>query len=220
MNKKVKANKNQQLKNDRNQKKSSVQEEPRLRPLPNRAQKKEPLAFTCSNGPVGEDGVKSLSIDIHPGKKELALKQILEAFGVESQELSFIVLNQILNALDVFEKDHGEESQNILAMMHEFRPQDAIEGLLMSQMLTCHNTAMSCLKRSSIPGQYLDAKVSYMKTAARFMRLFTEQVGALNKYRGKGEQKMTVEHVHVNAGGQAVIGNVSSPGGGGKTKNE
>jgi len=31
---------------------------------------------------------------------------------------------------------------------------------------------------------------------------------ALQRYRGKGQQKVTVEHVHVNAGGQAIVGTV------------
>ena len=37
------------------------------------------------------------------------------------------------------------------------------------------------------------------------------QVEALKSYRSKGEQKMTVQHVHVAEGGQAIVGNVSAP---------
>jgi hypothetical protein len=29
---------------------------------------------------------------------------------------------------------------------------------------------------------------------------------ALNHHRGKGQQKITVEHVHIHSGGQAVVG--------------
>jgi hypothetical protein len=41
-----------------------------------------------------------------------------------------------------------------------------------------------------------------------------------NCHRGKGQQKVTVEHVHVHAGGQAVVGMVAAPGqpGGGDAK--
>jgi hypothetical protein len=35
---------------------------------------------------------------------------------------------------------------------------------------------------------------------------------ALNRYRGKGQQKVTVEHVTVNAGGQAIVGTVQAAG--------
>jgi hypothetical protein len=37
------------------------------------------------------------------------------------------------------------------------------------------------------------------------------QVEALKNYRSKGEQKMTVQHVHVAEGGQAIVGNVNAP---------
>ena len=36
------------------------------------------------------------------------------------------------------------------------------------------------------------------------------QLEALQRYRGKGQQKVTVEHVNVNAGGQAIVGTVQS----------
>ena len=46
----------------------------------------------------------------------------------------------------------------------------------------------------------------------------TENLGAvldaLNRHRGKGAQKVTVEHVHVHEGDQAIVGNVENPGGG------
>jgi hypothetical protein len=49
-------------------------------------------------------------------------------------------------------------------------------------------------------------------------RAYTTLLEALNRYRGKGQQKVTVEHVHVHEGGQAIVGNVK--GGGMRTKSE
>jgi hypothetical protein len=43
---------------------------------------------------------------------------------------------------------------------------------------------------------------------------------SLNRHRGKDQQKVTVEHVHVHAGGQAVVGMVETPGGGDRVKSE
>ena len=37
---------------------------------------------------------------------------------------------------------------------------------------------------------------------------------ALSKHRGKGQQVVRVEHVTVQAGGQAIVGNVTQGGGG------
>ena len=51
------------------------------------------------------------------------------------------------------------------------------------------------------------------------LRTFALQVEALQRYRGKGQQKVTVEHVHVHAGGQAIVGAIT-PGGRGKEKSD
>jgi Acetyltransferase (GNAT) domain len=45
----------------------------------------------------------------------------------------------------------------------------------------------------------------------KLARTFAAQVEALKRYRSGGEQKMTVQHVHVAQGGQAIVGNVSAP---------
>jgi hypothetical protein len=45
----------------------------------------------------------------------------------------------------------------------------------------------------------------------KLARTFAAQVEALKRYRSGGEQKMTVQHVHVAEGGQAIVGNVSAP---------
>jgi hypothetical protein len=45
----------------------------------------------------------------------------------------------------------------------------------------------------------------------KLARTFAAQVEALKRYRSGGEQKMTVQHVHVADGGQAIVGNVSTP---------
>ena len=55
--------------------------------------------------------------------------------------------------------------------------------------------------------------------AVKLLRTYTMQMEALQRYRGKGEQKMTVEHVHVYQGGQAIVGAVHQ-GGGARTKAE
>jgi hypothetical protein len=46
------------------------------------------------------------------------------------------------------------------------------------------------------------------------------QMEALQRYRGKGEQKMVVEHVHVHQGGQAIVGSVHQGGGAGERTEE
>ena len=53
----------------------------------------------------------------------------------------------------------------------------------------------------------------------KLLRTYASQVEALQRYRGKGQQKVTVEHVHVHAGGRAIVGTVN-PRRAGKEKSE
>jgi hypothetical protein len=46
----------------------------------------------------------------------------------------------------------------------------------------------------------------------KLARTFAAQVSALKQYRSGGEQRVTVQHVNVSDGGNAVIGNINSPG--------
>ena len=48
----------------------------------------------------------------------------------------------------------------------------------------------------------------------KLSRTYATLLEALNRHRGKGQQKVTVEHVHVHPGGQAVVGAVEPPGAG------
>ena len=48
----------------------------------------------------------------------------------------------------------------------------------------------------------------------KLARTFTRQVEALKKYRSTGEQTIRVQHVNVSDGGQAIVGNVQTGGGG------
>jgi hypothetical protein len=52
--------------------------------------------------------------------------------------------------------------------------------------------------------------------AARLLRAYATQVEALRRLRNGGSQTVRVEHVHVNEGGQALIGNVKSISGSGR----
>jgi hypothetical protein len=102
------------------------------------------------------------------------------------------------------------------------RPRDEAEAMLIAQMIATHELAMTFARRlkriENIPQQ--DSAVNGL---TKLTRTYAAQMEALKRYRSGGEQKMTVQHVHVAEGGQAIVGNVSAsaPGGViGKTKEQ
>ena len=71
-----------------------------------------------------------------------------------------------------------------------------------------------------IPEQSFEGRRENLNQANKLSRTYATLFEALNRHRGKGQQKVTVEHVHVHSGGQAVVGVVETPGGGDRAKAE
>ena len=67
---------------------------------------------------------------------------------------------------------------------------------------------MECLRRAALERRTFAGRDVNLKHAAKLPAIYTSQMDALNKHRGKGQQKVTVEHVHIESGTQAIIGNV------------
>ena len=81
--------------------------------------------------------------------------------------------------------------------------------MLAAQIAAAHTASMTFTRRlahvENIPQQDSAERVFNKLT-----RTFAAQMSALKEYRSKGEQKMTVQHVHVAEGGQAIVGNVNA----------
>ena len=82
----------------------------------------------------------------------------------------------------------------------------------MATTMAQHHAAMECSRRAMVPDQPFEAAQGFRKAAANASRTFIELLSALDRKRGTGgQQKVTVEHVHVHSGGQAVVGNIAAP---------
>lgn len=81
--------------------------------------------------------------------------------------------------------------------------------MLAAQKVSIHNMAMECSKRAMLEGQTAHGVTENLNRVNKLMRTFTTQLEALGRYRGKGVQRVTVEHIHINNGGQAIVGNVN-----------
>ena len=97
--------------------------------------------------------------------------------------------------------------------MLNMRPKDPIEGMILAQMIGAHNAAMECYRRAMISDQPPDGRAMNLAHAGKLSRTYCALTEALNRHRGKGQQTVRVEHVTVQAGAQAIVGNVSAGGG-------
>ena len=93
------------------------------------------------------------------------------------------------------------------------KPQNELEGMLIAQMVACHSATMECYRRGMLAEQSFEGRQFNLSAANKLSRTYAMLLDALNRHRGKGQQVVRVEHVTVQAGGQAIVGTVSQGGG-------
>jgi len=85
---------------------------------------------------------------------------------------------------------------------------DTLEEMLATQMLALHSAAVDCISRAMLPEQNGATRREELALATRVSRAFAQLAETMDRRRRGGEQKVRVEHVHVHAGGQAVVGTI------------
>ena len=161
---------------------------------------------------MAKDQDKAQSAPRRPAHKITNTERLQDIFKVDKQKRELEKINEIGKLLWVH-PDASEEAVHsrilrALELYEGLEPMDAAEGMLAMQMVGTHDAALECLKRAALDNQTFEGRDMALKHAQKLMSLYMQQLAALNKHRGKGQQKVTVEHVNVQAGGQAIVGNV------------
>src|SRR3954447_2172044 len=138
--------------------------------------------------------------------------------GSRSDGFNNIVSNQALSTLWLSSNSEtvDQQYQAVLAGMIGIGPADESEGMMAAQLVATHNAAMECFRRAMIKEQTFEGRRENLSQANKLVRSYGMLLEALDKHRGKGQQVVRVEHVHVHSGGQAIVGAVSHSGGGGE----
>jgi hypothetical protein len=167
--------------------------------------------------PDAESSARQRTITIDgPGlfKKTPELRRL---GGSQSDDWNRVIANQTMNALPIAGANEGDasaETKAAIVGLVGIEPKDELEGMIAAQLIAGHNAAMECYRRAMLPGQAFEFRRENLNQAGKLSRTFATLLEALNRHRGKGQQKVVVEHVHVYKGGQAIVGNVGTPGGG------
>ena len=135
--------------------------------------------------------------------------------GSRSDTWNLQLANQVVATLGLTnsdEEDSQKRRNGAIDALIGIGPRDELEGMIAAQLLAAHNAAMECYRRAMIGEQTPEGRREALNQANKLSRTSVTLLEALNRHRGKGQQKVTVEHVHVHAGGQAVVGMVQGVG--------
>ena len=98
-----------------------------------------------------------------------------------------------------------------LDLAETIQPRDVTEQMLAHQMGATHKAALDLLAKSAAQRDTVE-QARLANTAARLMDTFQRAMLTLNRIRSGGRQQITVQHVNVADGGQAMIGTVLAGG--------
>lgn len=134
-------------------------------------------------------------------------EQLKRALGTTSDAYLDATLVQIQNASRLPCGGISETSVNaVLAFIEAAAPKDEVEASLAVQMACTHAVTMAVLSRLG-GGFGGDRQTAMMAAAAsRLMRAFATQVEALRRLKHGSSQLIRIEHIHMDAGAQAVFG--------------
>jgi hypothetical protein len=175
--------------------------------------RKNEWAATAANA-AGDAERATITVDLNnPHDREGKLKNF---GGSRSDNWNNILVGQAMQALWVKHSDPADRDKQYratAAALAGIEPRDELEGMMAAQLIAAHNAAMECYRRAMRGEQTFEGRRENLSQANKLSRTYATLLEALNRHRGKGQQKVTVEHVHVHAGGQAVVGMVATPAG-------
>jgi hypothetical protein len=124
----------------------------------------------------------------------------------------------VIRALPIDQRNAKAVSQAgsaVAAGLVDMKPADPVEGILIAQLATANEAALSLYQRARAcpPDHHFEAHTKYLQLADKASRTVAMLTERLDQHRGRGQQQITVKHVTVNADQAVVTDQVLSGGG-------
>lgn len=163
-----------------------------------------------------DDGERTLKL-AHKTESDFDLAEavLCEALGTDDKKYAGSLINAIANAStapDQLQENGHNVIGNAIVAASTLKAESPAEGMLIAQMIAVHNSAMAMLAKMH-QSTHIKQMDSAANQANKLLRTFAVQMETLKRYRQKASQTVRVDHVHVNEGGQAIVGDVHHTGG-------
>lgn len=157
---------------------------------------------------INKKSGSSIVLD-HPSLK-VARALLMNAIGTNDQDFYYGLVAGLQNASWTNGQIDETELNFALSVIDDVRPRDSLEAMLAAQMAVSHLMSMKLAWYQNNADHPKSREIAE-RGFNRVTRTYLEQLKALKRYRTGGEQTVTVQHVTVSDGGQAIVGNVTQP---------
>lgn len=140
------------------------------------------------------------------------LESFEDAFGSINENLLKRSIRDVLQFYSHLTQDQTtiEEKTNFdMSVLDDLKPSDPLEGIMLKQILMTHAAINKYYVDSVYHNQTVEGKDMNISRVTKLIRAFNTQVQTYIKYTKGGHQKVTVQHVNVSDGSQAIIGNIT-----------
>ena len=172
-----------------------------------------PTTAAAATGPATTPAAPRIKLQSHGfaidhPDPELGDQLMANALGVADREAMHGIIRQLVKASVSGESPDEVNLAFMLSMVKSIKPRDAVEAMLVAQMVSVHVMAMRCAHHLA-GADDLAQHDSAARALGRLARTFPAQIEALNRHRSHGEPAITVQNVSVSDGGKAIVGNVT-----------
>jgi hypothetical protein len=143
----------------------------------------------------------------HPDER-IGQALVMEALASADCDFLHGIVSQLANASTHGQDIDERELNFMLSVIKGIEPRDQLEAMLAAQMAAVHVASMTFARRL-VHVQTIPQQDSAERAFNKLTRTFAMQMEALKRYRSGAEQKVTLQHVSVADGGQAIVGNVT-----------
>jgi len=125
---------------------------------------------------------------------------VMDALASADEDFLNGIMYQLANASAQGQNIDERGLNFMLSVIKGIEPRDQLEAMLGAQMAAVHVATMTFAR---------DLAPVNISAFNKLTRTFAMQMEALKRYRSGAEQKVTLQHVSVAEGGQAIVGNVT-----------
>jgi hypothetical protein len=118
------------------------------------------------------------------------------------------LMNELGRQMSIATGCDGVTYKFVRAVIDTIEPQDPIEAMLLAQMTAIQLSTYTFLQKIVSPRTGLDHEFA-QRALNKLARTFVMQMEALKRHRAGAEQKITVQQLSVQQGGQAIVANIA-----------
>jgi hypothetical protein len=147
---------------------------------------------------------------VTPDHPEPAVGQVLlmSALGTTDHDFFGGIVRQLGEASACGGRVDERTLNFMLSVVKGIKPRDQVETMLAAQMAAVHVGTLASAQRLAFAGNPQQQDTAE-RAVNKLARTFATQMEALKRYRSGGPENVTVQHVSVSDGGQAIVGNVT-----------